>query len=156
MANYDPTFSYIFITLYVYIDKTWQPSTTRLATLVRCLFALFPPSSMRFTRWTIGMKFAARRRISNPHRYPCVLCIPLYFPWEYLPGRFERNETDPVRGNADCTLREGAWEMFWEDRLGGKWNFSGRGREKIAPFGKRIDIIVVIPLFTIGAQMYNL
>lgn len=131
--------------MHMYIDKTWQPSTM-LATLVRCLFALFPPSPMRFTRWTIGMKFAARRRISNPHRYPnASYAFPSIFPGNICPAVSKRNETDPVRGNADCSRC--VRETFWEDRFGGKWNFRGERGGKIAQFGKRIDIIVVIPLF---------
>lgn len=150
MVDHCDFFLPIFVTLYAYIDKTWQPSTMRHWSDVysHC----FHPSSCAIHPVNNWNEVRGSKANSNPHRYLRVLCIPLYFPWEYLPGRLERNETDPVRGNADCALRKGAWQTFWEESE----IFSERGRGKIAPFGKGIDIIVVIPLFTIGARMYNL
>lgn len=137
--------------MHMYIDKTWQPSTMRLATLVRCLFALFPPSPMRFTRWTIGMKFAARRRISNPHRYPnASYAFPSIFPGNICPAVSKRNETDPVRGNADCSRC--VRETFWEDRFGGKWNFRGERKEKLRSSGKELILSLLFRYFTTGAQ----
>lgn len=76
----------------------------------------------------------------------CVLCIPFYFPWEYLPGSFETEErltlfAVMLIARAASGRRFGRIVSVESEILG------GRGGGKIAQFGKRIDIIVVIPLF---------
>lgn len=80
--------------------------------------------------------------------------IPLYiFPGNTCLAVWERDETGPVSGLEMLIARcfEGTWGC-----LGGvKVKFPTR-RGKIAPFGKSIDIIVVISLFMGRARMYNL
>lgn len=130
MRNYDGRSLRFFLTDFRHPVCVYRQNVTTIddAALVRCLFALFPPLLCAIHPVNNWNEVRGSKANSNPHRYLRVLCIPLYFPWEYLPGRLERNETDPVRGNADCALRKGAWQTFWEVKV--KF-LAGGGGEKL-------------------------
>lgn len=135
--------------MHMYIDKTWQRRAHRRCgsrhwsdVYSHCFHPPLCDSPGEQLEWSSRLEGEFRTRTDTPMRPMHSLLFSLgIFARQFRNGR----ETDPVRGNADCSRC--VRETFWEDRFGGKWNFRGERGGKIAQFGKRIDIIVVIPLF---------
>lgn len=102
----------------------------RLATLVRCLFALFPPSSS--APGEQSERSSQREFVRAPIPMHDYVYIPLYiFPGNTWLAVWERDETGPVSGEmliARCF--EETWGCFgrrivWMEW---KWNFNEGGR----------------------------
>lgn len=147
------TFSYISITLYAHVYRqnvaTIDDAARDIGQMFIRIVSTLPYAIHPVNNWN---EVRGSKANFEPAPIPqCVLCIPFYFPWEYLPGSFETEErltlfAVMLIARAASGRRFGRIVSVESEILG------GRGGEKLRSSGKELILSLLFRYFTTGAQ----